>query len=129
MQVVDGRGGVLEDTFGSPWPQVLENCPVLGSRTAVFFEWLEVCTWAEKIFSGPFFGDRRKNFFEDLFIIIFWRTLAFLSLVLGLEHSCPWPRECLSSQGLFLASRFMSSTPHLVNGNLIVMFRLLRTSC
>ena len=50
------RGGVLkdvlglEDTFSSPWPwprslktlaskpQVLENCPVLGSRTALFFE-------------------------------------------------------------------------------------------
>ena len=26
----------VEDTFWSPWPQVLENCPVLGSRTALF---------------------------------------------------------------------------------------------
>ena len=24
-------------------PQVLENCPVLGWRTAVFFEWLKFC--------------------------------------------------------------------------------------
>ena len=26
-----------------PWPQVLENCPVLGSRTALFFEQLKFC--------------------------------------------------------------------------------------
>ena len=26
-----------------------------------------------------------------------------VSLVLGLEHSCPWPRECLSSERLSLA--------------------------
>ena len=31
-----------------------------------------------------------------------------LVLGLGLEHSCPWPRECLSSEGLFLASDFFS---------------------
>ena len=74
---------------------VLENYPVLGSRTALFFEWLKFCRSAERIFSRPlFFGDRlKKIFFEDLF---FRRTLAFVSLVLALEHSCPWPRECLS---------------------------------
>ena len=34
-----------------------------------------------------------------------WKTLAAVSLVLGLglEHSCPWPRECLSSERLSLA--------------------------
>ena len=50
-----------------------------------------------------FFGDRLKNFWEDLFF--FWRALALVSLVLGLglEHSCPWPRECLSSERLSLA--------------------------
>ena len=34
-----------------------------------------------------------------------WRALALVSLVLclGLEHSCPWPRECLSSERLSLA--------------------------
>ena len=52
-----GLEDVLEDTFWSPWlwpwprslkslafaskPQVLENCPVLGSRTALFFEQLK----------------------------------------------------------------------------------------
>ena len=46
-----------------------------------------------------------KNIFEDLF---FRRTLAPVSSVLGLglEHSCPWPREVLSSERLSLASDF-----------------------
>ena len=59
--IIFTRSGVLEDvlgledTFGGPWPwprslkslalaskpQVLENCPVLGSRTALFFEQLK----------------------------------------------------------------------------------------
>ena len=72
-------------------------CP----RLEEFLECLKFCRWAEKIFSRPFFfGDHLKKFFEDVF---FWRTLAFVSLVLGLEHSCPWPRECLSSDRLSLA--------------------------
>ena len=80
-------------------PQVLENWPVLGSRTAVFFELLKLCGALEKFFGKRFF---EKNFCEDLF---FWRALALVSLVLdlGLEHSCPWPRECLSSERLSLA--------------------------
>ena len=51
-----------------------------------------------------FFGDRLKYFCEDLFFF-FWRALALVSLVLGLglEHFCPWPRECLSSERLSLA--------------------------
>ena len=46
-----------------------------------------------------------KNFCEDLFFFFFWRALQLVSLVLGLglEHSCPWPRECLSSERLSLA--------------------------
>ena len=100
-------------------PQVLENWPVLGLRTALFFELLKFCGAPEKFFgraffSGDrlknfckdlfFFGDRLKNFCEDLFFL--WRALALVSLVLGLEHSCPWPRECLSSEGLSLALDF-----------------------
>ena len=52
-----------------------------------------------------------------------------LVLGLGLEHSCPWPRECLSSErlslalasdffvslALALASSLVSSTPPLLN--------------
>ena len=64
-----------------------------------------------------------KNFWRPFF---FRRTLApvFLVLGLGLEHSCPWPREVLSSERLSLASVFfvslalasslVSSTPPLV---------------
>ena len=73
-------------------PQVLENWPVLGSRTALFFELLKFCGALEKLF---FVEIARKIFVKTFF---FWRALALVSLVLGLslEHSCPWPRECLS---------------------------------
>ena len=77
--------------------------------------------------------ERLKNFLESVFswrslekflwrpfFFFFWRSpekflwrpffffgehLRFVSLVLGLglEHSCPWPRECLSSERLSLA--------------------------
>ena len=96
-------------------PQVLENCPVLGSRTALFLEWLKFCRSAEKCFSRPFFffGDRRKKNFEDLFLR---KTLAFVSLVLGLglKHSCPWPWPRIFFVSLALASNLVSSTPSLV---------------
>ena len=81
--------------------QVLKNCPVLGSRTAQFFELLKVCGAPEQFLGRRFFfGDRLKNFCEDLFL---WWALALVSLVLDLEHSCPWPRQGLSSEGLSLA--------------------------
>ena len=56
----------------------------------------------QKFWLRLYIGDCLENFFEDLF---FWRTLATVSLVLGLglEHSCPWPREVLSSERLSLA--------------------------
>ena len=51
-----------------------------------------------------FFGGRLKKNFEDLlFIFCLENTCA---CVLGLEHSCPWPQEGLSSEGLSLASDF-----------------------
>ena len=36
-------------------PQVLENWPVLGSRTALFFELLKFCGALEKFFEKRFF--------------------------------------------------------------------------
>ena len=39
-------------------------------------------------------------------IFFFWRTLAPVFLVLGPEHSCLWPREGSSSEGLSLAAEF-----------------------
>ena len=101
-------------------PQVLENWPVLGSRTALFFGMLKFCGALEKLFGKRFlveiawkifvktfffsFGDRLKNFCEELFFFS-GEHLRFVSLVLGLglENSCPWPRERLSSERLSLA--------------------------
>ena len=55
-----------------------------------------------------------------------------MSLVLGLEHSCPWPQECLSSIRLSLASDFfvslasslVSSTPPLCTKLTIELFAI-----
>ena len=59
------RGHIFKSLALASKPQVLENCPVFGSRTALFFEWLKFYRSAEKCFSGPFFffGDRRKKNF------------------------------------------------------------------
>ena len=55
------------------------KCPVLGSRAAIFFD----------------FG--AKTFFVEI-------TSALCPWLLALlDHSCPWPREGLSSEGQFLA--------------------------
>ena len=113
----------------SPWghilkflaskPQVLKNCPVLGSRRALFFKSFKFCRSPEKIFCRPCFSEITKNFFEDLFFEIAWKTflktLLFFSFenrcVRGLEHYCPWPREGLASEGLSLASDFFCPWP------------------
>ena len=102
-------------------PQNLKNCPVLGSRTALFLEPLILC-WktpetsrkiSEDLFCFPILETVWKNYWRPFFLRSpenfswrpFWRTFAPVSLVLGrgLEHSCPWPREDLSSEGLSLA--------------------------
>ena len=57
----------------------------------------------------PLFRDRLKKIFWWPF---FWRTLAPVFLVLGLEHSCPWP--WLRIFFVSLASSLVSSTPLLV---------------
>ena len=41
-------------------PQDLENWPVLGSRTAVFFELLKFCEALEKYFGKRFFVETAK---------------------------------------------------------------------
>ena len=98
-------------------PQVLENWPVLGSRTALFFGKLKFCGAVEKFFGKRFFVKnfcedlffffyRLKNFCEDLFFFFFLEStcalrpwsLASSIPVLGLES-----RECLSSERLSLA--------------------------
>ena len=64
-------------------PQVFENCPVLGSRPAQFFELLKVCGAPEKFFGKHFFSKiAEKIFSEDLFFLE-----STCACVLGLEHS------------------------------------------
>ena len=60
----------------------------------------------QKFWVRQWIGDRLKNILKAFFFV--WRTLAPVSLVLGLglEHSCSWPREVLSSERLSLASDF-----------------------
>ena len=60
------RGHVLKFLALALRPQVLENWPVLGSRTALFFELLKFCEALEF-----FCGDRLKNFCQDLFLFLF----------------------------------------------------------
>ena len=132
------RGGVLEDTFWSPWPwprrssfwpwpQVLENWPVLGSRTALFFELLKFCGALEKFFEKRFFVEIAwKIFVKTFFCFCFgehlrlcpW-SLALSIPVLGLESvcprkGCPWPWPRIFFVSLALASSLVSSTPPLL---------------
>ena len=87
-------------------PQVLENCPILGSRTAVFFELFKFCGALEKFFGKRFFVEIAwkifvKTFFfgEHLCLCPWSLALASNIPVLGLESVCPrkgcpwpWPR-------------------------------------
>ena len=96
-------------------PQVLENCPVLGSRTAVFFELLKFWRSPEKIFEDLVFG-------EHLSLCPWSLALASSIPVLGLERVCPrkgcpwaWPRTFFGFLALALASSLVSSIPPLFN--------------
>ena len=98
-------------------PQVLENWPVRGSRTALFFELLKFCEALEKFFGKRLFVEiARKIFVKSFFFFFFgdrlnkfcdfgehsrlcpWSLASSIS-VLGLESVCPrkgcpwpWPR-------------------------------------
>ena len=89
-------------------PQVLENFPVLGSRTALFFKSLNFC-WktpktSQKILQRRFLcssvGDclkKKKLFGEHLRLCSWSLALASSISVFGLERFCrrkgwPWPR-------------------------------------
>ena len=123
-----GFEDVLEDTFWSPWPWPRRSSPwpwprrlkssKIGLSSArgqhYFLNCLNFVERLKNFLENLFFGDR-LIFFSFFFLEIawkifvktffFWRALALVSLVLGLglEHSCPWPRECLSSERLSLA--------------------------
>ena len=103
------RGHILKSLALASKPQVLENCPALGSRTALFLNrWNLVgkrqkpCGKSAKtIFLISSSRDRLKKNFEDFFFgehlrLCPW-SLALASrgsvLGLGLEiFLCPWPR-------------------------------------
>ena len=84
-------------------PQALKNCPVLGSRTALFFELLKFCGAPKKFFERRFFLEIAekilvKTFFfgEHLRLCPWSLALASSIPVLGLERvcplkGCPWP--------------------------------------
>ena len=54
-------------------PQVLENWPVLGSRTALFFELLKFCEALEKFFGKRVFVEIAKKIILKTFFF-FWRS-------------------------------------------------------
>ena len=113
--------------------QVLENCPVLGLRTAVFLESLKFCRlfFVEKLFFWKFFDfvflrtpgkkflktfffKRVKKNFEDLIIIFFLENTCVC--VLALERVCPrkgclWPRIFFCVLGLEHCALNSTSVP------------------
>ena len=82
------RGHVLKSLALASRPQVLENWPVLGSKTALFLEMLKFCGALEK-----FFG---KRFFVEIAWKIFVKTFFLKSTCACILGSWPWPRAFLS---------------------------------
>ena len=114
------RGGVLEDTFWSPWPRSLKSSKIaLSSARGQHYFWtveisLENARNLAENLQRPFFlvsssRDRLKKTFWRPFLPnkIFWRSFFWdrLKKIFGdiffLENTCvcvlgPWPREGLS---------------------------------
>ena len=86
------RGHILKSLALVSKPQVLENCPVLGSRTALLFELLKFCRSPENYFEDLCFWRSPKKIFKDLFFFL----ENIFACALGLEavcprKGCPWP--------------------------------------
>ena len=124
-----------------PWPRIffvslalasslVSSTPPLVSTTVGICSFLKLCRKtaetlrkiSENLFCFLFLEIAWKNF-EDLFCFFLENTC---DCVLGLEHSSPWRREGLSSEGLSLASdifvslasSLVSSTPPLLKTQL-----------
>ena len=98
---LDLEGQVLGLEASSP-----RKLACLRLEDSTIFRIVKILWSAWKIFWKTFFVKSTWKIFVKTFF--FRRALALVSLVLGhgLEHSCPWPQECLSSEGLSLASDF-----------------------
>ena len=79
------RGHILKSLASKL--QVLKNCPVLGSKTAVFLESLKFCRlfFVEKLvfwrfFDFVFLRTPETKILKTLLLLFFWRTLALVSL-------------------------------------------------
>ena len=100
--------------------EVLENCPVLGSRTALFFALLKFCGSPKNFFSRSFFfGERLKKFLKTFFLdntcacVLGPWTLASSIHILGLERALALASDFFVF--LTLASSLASWTPPLLN--------------
>ena len=66
------EGQVLGLGLEASRPQVLENWPVLGSRTALFFELLKFCEALEKFFGKRLFVEIARTIFVKTFFFFFF---------------------------------------------------------
>ena len=133
------RGGVLEDTFWSPWPWPRRSSPWPWPRGLKSSKIGLSSAWGQHYFLKCWnFVEHLKHFLENVFLWrslekVLWRPFFFLestcACVLG---PWPWPRAFLSlalrvsvlgkavlGLGFFfvslaLASRLLSSTPPLI---------------
>ena len=72
------------------------------ATSALLFEWLKFFRSPENFFVGLFFlGDRLKKCLKTFFF--FLENTCLYVHGFGHEHSCPWPRKGLSSEGLSLS--------------------------
>ena len=83
--------------------------PVLGSRIAIFFDLVKMGQGHDKFCFVLKSAREPAKFFlttfrAKTFFLFLLRPLPLC--VLGLEHSCPWPRKGLHSERLSLASDF-----------------------
>ena len=116
------RGHILKSLPLASNPEVLDNCPVLGSRTALFFELFKFSSSPEKCFWWPYFWKIAwKKIFLNLFFFgergkVFLKIFFFENTCAWILRPWPWPREGLSSVGLLLtlASSLVSLTPLLL---------------
>ena len=71
-------------------PQVLENWPVLGSRTALFFELLKFCEALEKLFGKRFFVEIARKISVKTFFFLFGDRLKNFCDFGEHLRLCPW---------------------------------------